>query len=99
MSIRHYISLLCRLCQSPASIIIKTQATKKIRFFTSIFISFTFHKRYPNSLSKNIKQSKIIAVPLASSSNFVELYIIISFDDDHGKSKDNNYLRLRVVVI
>lgn len=58
----------------------KHRLQRKIRPLTPSFISFTFSKF-------RTRQSNIIAVPLASLSNCVELDMIISFDDDHGKSK------------
>ncbi len=77
---------------------IKTQATKKYKIFNFYFY-FIHIEQMLSELMCRTKQSKIIAVPLASPSNCVELYIIISFDDDHGKSNEKNDLRLRVVVI
>lgn len=72
---------------------------KKDKIFNFYFCLIHIQQTLSELMCRTIKQSKIIAVPLASPSNCVELYIIISFDDDHGKSKEKNDLRLRVVVI
>lgn len=86
------------MCQCLDSIMNKTQATKKrnYRYFYFIYIQQTLSKRMS---IRPLGSQRSLPCSLAPWSNCFELYVIISFDDDHGKSKEKNYLCLRVVVI